>query len=59
MLELEDASSHRIGSLLPNPRLFSTWGTHHSVLGALGAVLVIPLDEVHEIFDTLELPFVW
>ena len=49
----------RIGSLLPNPLLFSTWGTHHSVLGALGAVLVIPLDEVHEIFDTRELPFVW
>ena len=49
----------RIGLLLPNPLLFSTWGTHHSVLGALGAVLVIPLDEVHEIFDTRELPFVW
>ena len=59
VLELEDASSHRIGSLLPNPLLFSTWGTHHSVLGALGAVLVIPLDEVHEIFDTLEFAFVW
>ena len=47
----------RIGSLLPNPLLFSTYGTYHSVLDALGEVLVIPLDEVHEIFGTLELPF--
>ena len=46
-----------ISTLLPNPLLSSTQCTHHSMLDALGAVLVIPLDVVHEILGTFELPF--
>ena len=34
-----------------------TEGTHHSALDAFGAGLVIPLDVVHEILGTFELPF--
>ena len=47
----------RIGLWLPNPLLSSTQGTHHSVLDALGAGLVLPLDVVHELLGTFELPF--
>ena len=47
----------RIVSWLPNPLLSSTQGTRHSVLDTLGAVLVIPLDVVHEILSTFGLPF--
>ena len=35
-----------ISTLLPNPLLSSTQYTHHSMLDALGAVLVIPLDHL-------------
>ena len=50
-------SKQELSMLLPNPLLSSAQRTHHSVLDTLSAGLVIPLDVVHEILGTFELPF--
>ena len=55
--ELDNLDLLRIRTLLLNPLLSSTQGTQHSVLDALGAGLVIPLDVVHEILGTFKFPF--
>ena len=42
--------------MLPNPLLPSAQRTHHSVLDALSAGLVVPLDVFHEVVRAFELP---
>ena len=42
-------SSQELSMLLPNPLLSSAQRTHHSVLDALSAGLVVPLYVVHEV----------
>ena len=46
----------RISTLLPDPLLSSTQRTHHSVLDALSAGLVVSHNVVHEVVRTFELP---
>ena len=50
-------SKQDLSTLLPNPLLSSAQRTHNSVLDALSAGLVIPLDVVHETLGIFELPF--
>ena len=49
-------SKQELSALLPNPLLLSAQHTHHSVLDALSAGLVVPLDVVHEVVGAFEVP---
>ena len=49
-------SKQELCTLLPNPLLSSAQRTHHSMLDALSAGLVVPLDVVLEVVRAFELP---
>ena len=52
-------SKQELSALLPDPLLSSAQRTHHSVLDALSAGLVVPLHVVHEVVCAFEWPLAW